>query len=601
MSDIILEIMRAVVLALMLIGLGLLGLRWQLYRQSGWPFFLAGTFLVFMGSVIDITDEFSTLNKYVVIGDTPIQAALEKVIGYLFGYILMTVGLLFWLPLIGALRTAEDALRRHSSDLRVVVEERTADLRRANDRLESRVRERTSELEQTNTQLQQARDTALEASRAKSEFLATMSHEIRTPMNSIIGMAELLSEAPLGSDQQEHVRIFKGAGETLLTLINDILDLSKVEAGQLDLEETNFDLGELITDTVEFLSPRAREKGFELSTQVSPDLPTALVGDPVRLRHQLITDTVEFLSPRAREKGFELSTQVSPDLPTALVGDPVRLRQVLTNLLSNAVKFTDEGQVALHIGNDPQGTEAGSILFRITDTGVGIPEEKLKSVFDSFTQVDSSTTREYGGTGLGLTISGRLVEMMGGRIWVESRAGEGSTFYFTARFRNQPHVVQRLPETLVLENDGSNEEPAGRRSDGVYTPEAQQALRILLVEDFADNRMLVQSYLKSTPYQIEIAENGEIAVEKYMSGQYDLVLMDMQMPVMDGYTATREIRKWEAEHRVRPKPIIALTANALKEDARRSLDAGCTAHLTKPIKKTPLLQAIDENAKRVLA
>ena len=310
---------------------------------------------------------------------------------------------------------------------------------------------------------------------------------------------------------------------------------------------------------------------------------------------------MEFLSPRAREKGFELSTQVSPDLPTALVGDPVRLRQVLTNLLSNAVKFTDEGQVALHIGNDPQGTEAGSILFRITDTGVGIPEEKLKSVFDSFTQVDSSTTREYGGTGLGLTISGRLVEMMGGRIWVESRAGEGSTFYFTARFRNQPHVVQRLPETLVLENDGSNEEPAGRRSDGVYTPEAQQALRILLVEDFVDNRMLVQSYLKSTPYQIEIAENGEIAVEKYMSGQYDLVLMDMQMPVMDGYTATREIRKWETEHSVRPKPIIALTANALKEDARRSLDAGCTAHLTKPIKKTPLLQAIDENAKRVLA
>ena len=298
---------------------------------------------------------------------------------------------------------------------------------------------------------------------------------------------------------------------------------------------------------------------------------------------------------------LELRARVGSDVHTALVGDAVRLRQVLTNLVGNAVKFTENGQVELRVGDDAEAAETGSFLFLVSDTGIGIPEEKLESVFDSFTQVDSSTTREYGGTGLGLTISGRLVEMMGGRIWVESRAGEGSTFYFTARFRNQPHVVQRLPERLVLETDGSNEEPAGRRSDGVYTPEAQQALRILLVEDFADNRMLVQSYLKSTPYQIEIAENGEIAVEKYISGQYDLVLMDMQMPVMDGYTATREIRKWETEHSVRPKPIIALTANALKEDARRSLDAGCTAHLTKPIKKTPLLAAISDHAVAVVS
>ena len=432
-------------------------------------------------------------------------------------------------------------------------------LRDANENLERRVGERTSELEAANSQLQQARDTAIEASRAKSEFLANMSHEIRTPMNVILGMADLLSEAPLAQEQREHVRIFKGAGDTLLTLINDILDLSKVEAGQVDLEETEFDLG------------------------------------------QIVDDIVEFLAPRASEKGPELRSHVSPEVPTALMGDPVRLRQVLTNLLSNAVKFTDKGQVELHVRDDPEVQEPGCILFRVSDPGIGIPQDKLESIFDSFTQVDSSTTREYGGTGLGLAISTRLVEVMGGRIWVESEVGEGSTFYFTARFRNQPHVVERLPETPVLETNSSYGDPADPSSDGVYTPQDQHARRILLVEDFADNRMLVQSYLKETRYQIDIAENGEIAVEKCMSGQYDLVLMDMQIPVMDGYTATERIRKWEVENGVRPTPIIALTANALKEDAQRSLDAGCTAHLTKPIKKTPLLQAIDENAKRVLA
>jgi len=462
-----------------------------------------------------------------------------------------------------ARQRAEEALRDANENLERRVRERTSRLQAANEHLRQEIVERRRAEEA----LKQARDQAIEASRVKSEFLANMSHEIRTPMNVIVGVADLLSEAPLPQEQREHVRIFRGAGETLLTLINDILDLSKVEAGQVDLEETDLDIGEIAYDVVEFLAPRA--------------------GD----------------------KGLELRSHLSPDVPTALVGDPVRLRQVLTNLVSNAIKFTEAGEVVLHVENGPEADGPVCILFRVSDTGIGIPQDKLESIFDSFTQVDSSTTRQYGGTGLGLTISTRLVELMGGRIWVDSIAGEGSTFYFTARFGRQADALERITPrsaddddsgSAILDNSATDREASPDLGD-VPAPQDLRALRILLVEDFADNRMLVQAYLTETPYRLDIAENGEIAVEKYIGGQYDLVLMDMQMPVMDGYAATERIRKWEKEHGVGPTPIIALTANALKEDARRSLDAGCTAHLTKPIKKTPLLKAIYENARRVPA
>ena len=388
------------------------------------------------------------------------------------------------------------------------------------------------------------------ANAAKSEFLANMSHEIRTPMNAIIGMADLLWDSTLSEEQRRYVQVFRSAGENLLKLINDILDLSKIEAGQITLQSIPFSLRDLL-------------KGIE-----------------------------DIMAFKAAEKKVAFFCSIAPDVEDQLMGDPDRLRQILMNLVGNALKFTEAGSIRIDVEKIKEngkldntasfGENMVDLLFAVKDTGIGIPEEKLGLIFDKFMQVDSSLSRNFGGSGLGLAICRQLVMLMEGAIWAESALWSGSTFYFTVKLK--------ISQTSLLPDNGREIAKTTAEDACVIEP-----LRILLVEDNEDNRFLIASYLKKQPHKVEYAVNGLEAVEKIQEGcAYDLIFMDLQMPVMDGYTAVGVIREWEAKHHVRRTTIVALTAHALHEDEQKSMDAGCDGHLTKPIKKKEFLDAVQK-------
>ena len=535
-----------------------------------------------------------------------------------------------------------------------------------------------SERVQAEEALALAAEAADFANRAKSDFLATMSHEIRTPMNAIIGMAELLDETHIDADQARYVRTLRSAGEALLTLIDDVLDLSKTEAGRLELDLAEFEI------------------------------------------EPLLEDIVEVSAVHARAKDIELMLSIDPGLPARVVGDSHRIRQVLVNLVGNAVKFTEHGSVLVRVEPSEDTTvDAPRMRFSVVDTGIGIAADKLDSVMDPFTQADSSTTRRYGGTGLGLAISRRLVLLMGADLEITSEVGLGSTFAFDAVFapsgeadesvrpldldgigvlvmdddetcrliyRRQLEsagatVLEAVDDQAAVESlgDAANScavvllkvrgldaggrevvgrilssrlesmpavilmsahgqpgdsrracdlgakallakpvrrrdliaavleaagEPTGEQREGARASRPEppasggdvEAIRILLAEDSDDNRMLVLAYLRDTPHTVVVAKNGREAVDAYRAaglGGFDLVLMDMQMPVMDGYDATRAIRLFEDSlgGRVHTR-IVSLTAYALPQEAKAAYEAGCDEYVTKPIKKATLLEAI---------
>ena len=440
------------------------------------------------------------------------------------------------------------------NDMLEQVQLRDAQLQSYGDELEEKVRQRTAELLTSNEELATtvddlvvAREQAIAASKAKSAFLANMSHEIRTPMNGIMGMTELLLGGSFSPEQEKkHLRAIRDSTENLMVIINDILDFSKIEAGRLELNPVPF------------------------------------------LLRRSIEDSLLPLSIRIQQSGLRLNIAIDPLVPDRLVGDLLKLNQILTNLVGNAIKFSEQGEITVSVEQEPTTDQGVMLRFCVKDQGIGIPDEAQQRIFETFEQADITTTKRHGGTGLGLAICRRLVELMGGAIRVESAPGKGSRFIFTVTFQLAAADLEIPDSPTAICSDVAGLELAG-------------GLSILLADDVEVNRELVKAVLSQQEHHFVEATNGREALDAFTHEQFDIVLMDIQMPEMDGLQATIAIRKFEQREGRSRTPIIALTAYAAREDQARCLNAGMDDYLAKPIKPAAIVAALHRHCCRPLA